>query len=103
MLENRINELKAIIYLEKNKENSRHTNAYITNYFRKALTFNSINFVYYLVRKIIIDNENIEIYLECPYHNNFTTEELIDKINYKQTYKTKCKQETIIRDISVFI
>ncbi|MGN1222849.1 MAG: recombinase family protein [Christensenellales bacterium] len=103
LLENRISELKAIIYLESNKENTRRTKAYMKKFFQKALTLDGINFVYYLVKKILIDNQSVEIYLECPYNSEYKSFDLIKTLEYTKVYKSKCKTETISREISVFI
>ena len=103
VLENRISELKAIIYLENNKDNIRHTKAYIRKFFQKSLTLNEINFAYCLVNKIFIDDQNIEIYLENPYNVEYKSFDLLAKQEYVKEYITKCKTEIIARNISIFI
>lgn len=103
VLENRISELKAIIYLENNKDNIRHTKPYIRKFFQKSLTLNGINFAYCLVKKIFIDDQNIEIYLENPYNVEYKSFDLVAKQKYVKEYITKCKTEIIVRNISIFI
>lgn len=103
VLENRISELKTIIYLENNKDNIRHTKPYIRKFFQKSLTLSGINFAYYLVKKIFIDNQNIEIYLENPYNVEYKSFDLVAKQEYVKEYITKCKTEIIARNISIFI
>lgn len=103
VLENRISELKAIIYLENNKDNIRYTKAHIRKFFQKSLTLSGINFAYYLVKEIFIDDQNIEIYLENPYNVEYKSFDLVEKQEYVKEYITKCKTEIIARNISIFI
>ena len=102
LLENRISELKAIIYLENNKDNIRYTKAHIRKFFQ-SLTLSGINFAYYLVKKIFIDDQNIEIYLENPYNVEYKSFDLVAEQKYVKEYITKCKTEIIARNISILI
>ena len=103
VLENRISELKAIIYLENNKDDIRYTKAHIRKFFQKSLILSGINFAYYFVKKIFIDDQNIEIYLENPYNVEYKSFDFVAKQEYAKEYITKCKTEIIARNISIFI
>lgn len=103
VLENRIKELEAEIYLENNKENVKYTLSYVKNHYKKALKLESFEFVNYLVNKIVIDDTTLEIYLERPYFDNYTNYDIIKKEHYEKVYKAKFKSFDLSRDITVFI
>jgi len=84
-LEDRVRELQAEITIEKNKLSYKQSIPFIRNFYKKALSLESIMFVYYIVNKIEIDKDEIDIYLEIPYSDKFTETSLISTINYNQT------------------
>lgn len=79
------------------------TKPYIRKFFQKSLTLNGINFAYCFVKKIFIDDQNIEIYLENPYNVEYKSFGLVTKREYAKEHITKCKTEIIARNISIFI
>ncbi len=103
VLENRIKELEAEIYLENNKENKKYTLSYVKNYYQKALKLESFEFANYLVNKVMIDETTLEIYLERPYFDNFSNYDLIKKERYQKAYKSKFKSFKFVRNVEVFI
>lgn len=103
VLEDRIKELEAEIYLESNKDKLKYTLSYIKDYYKKALKLDSFEFINSLINKIIIDDTTLEIYLERPYYDHCTNYEKIWQEHYEQSYKSRCKGFNFSKDIEVFI
>lgn len=53
------------------------------------------------MKKIFIDDQNIEIYLENPYNVEYKSFDLVTKREYAKEYITKYKTEIIARNISI--
>lgn len=53
------------------------------------------------MKKIFIDDQNIEIYLKNPYNVKYKSFDLVTKREYAKEYITKCKTEIIARNISI--
>ena len=103
VLETRINELQAEIAIEKSKDSTRHSFSFIKKFYTKALELDSINFSYYLVNRILLDNDTFDIYLEVPYEDKFKEYELIKSFNYKKIYESKLRRMDFDKKINIYI
>ena len=101
--EARISELDAEISYEKNKDNVKFQKPYIRKHFLESLKYDNYELVSYMINKIEIDEETVDIYLTCPYGNNYDTFDLIRKICYSKTYHRESGDQTISKEISILI
>ena len=102
-LESRITELDAEIFYEKSKDNEKFKKPYIKKYFSNALKLDDYEFVTYIINKIEIDEDTVDIYLNCPYGTNYSTFNLIKKGRYEKTFTCGKTCQNISKEISVFI
>ena len=101
--ESRISELDADIHLEKSKDNDKYSKPYIRKFFLDSLKLEDFEFVNYIVNKIYIDDDTVDIYLNCPYGNDYSTFDLIRKEQYSRSYEHGKDYLTIEKIISIFI
>ena len=102
-LESRITELNAEILYENSKDNEKFKKPYIKKYFSNALKLDDYEFVSSIINKIIIDEDTVDIYLNCPYDTNYSTFNLIKKGRYEKTFTHGKTYQNISKEVSVFI
>jgi len=102
-LELKIKENEAIISMERRKALIRHTIPYIKNFYKQALDLKSIQFFYYLVKRIDISDTAIELYLETPYGDEFKDIELVKCFRYKESFCNYRGSIYIDKNVKIFV
>lgn len=103
LLENKISALESEITIEKGKEARRHSLSFIKSFYAEALSLNDIKFVQQLVTKIMLDDNEIDIYLENPYGDKFKTYENIKSFVLEKTYKVGKSQKILEKNINIIL
>ena len=101
--ESELARINSEISLEKSKPGVKHTTPFITKHYLNALKLNPTMFATFMVKKILIDKETMDIYLETPYDDAFKDCELVSTQNCKKTYAMKQTKVIYEKKISIYV